>query len=125
MQEDQRISVVVLYLHPLFGEGIARLLATEPGLDVVPVAESDAASAERLLEAAPDVVIFERGEPDTATDLLRSAPGALIIDVSLSPGPTFTIERHEIRDQPEGILQAIRRIRTPDRRREGAAPVGR
>ena len=29
MQEDPRLSVVILYTHPLFGEGIARLLAAE------------------------------------------------------------------------------------------------
>jgi DNA-binding NarL/FixJ family response regulator len=108
MQEDRRVSVVVLYMHPLFGEGIARLLAAEPGLDVTPVAAADVDLAERSLALSPDVVIFERGDPDTATDILRFAPSALVIDVSLSPGPTFTYERHEIQAQPEVILDAIR-----------------
>lgn len=125
MQEDQRVSVVVLYTHPLFGEGIARLLAAEPGMDVTPVNASDVDRAERSLALAPDVVIFERGEPDTATDILRFAPSALVIDVSLSPGPTFTYERHEIQAQPEVILDTIRRIRFSVAPVEGSAPVGR
>jgi len=125
MQEDRRVSVIVLYTHPLFGEGIARLLAAEPGVDVMPVAVSDLRRAERSLAQAPDVVIFERGDPDTATDILRFAPSALVIDVSLTPGPTFTFERHEIQTRPEVILQVIRQIRVSGQPVEGAAPAGR
>lgn len=121
MPEDGRVSVVVLYRHPLFGEGIARLLSAEPGVDVTPVAASDAEQAECLLALAPDVVIFERGDPDTATDILRYAPSALVIDVSLSPGPTFTYQRQEIQAQPEVILQAIRQASS--HRGSGQAPV--
>ena len=109
MQEDRKVSVVVLYTHPLFGEGIARLLAAEPGVDVTPVAASDLEHAGRTLADAPNVVIFERGDPDMATDILRFAPSALVIDVSMSPGPTFTYERREIQARPEVILEAIRR----------------
>lgn len=125
MGEDRRVSVVVLYMHPLFGEGIARLLAAEPGMDVTPVHASDIERAERSLALAPDVVIFERGEPDTATDILRFAPSALVIDISLSPGPTFTYERHELQARPEDILQELRRIRVAVEPVEGSAPVGR
>ena len=125
MQEDRRVSVVVLYTHPLFGEGIARLLAAEPGMDVTPVDASNVERAERSLALEPDVVIFERGEPDTATDILHFAPSALIIDVSLSPGPTFTYERHELQAQPEEILQAIRRVRVSVAPVEGTAPAAR
>ena len=37
MQDDRPISVLILYAHPLLGEGIAGLLASEPGLEVVAV----------------------------------------------------------------------------------------
>ena len=121
MGGDRRVSVVVLYRHPLFGEGIARLLSAEPGVDVTPVAASDQAQAECLLAMAPDVVIFERGDPDTATDILRFAPSALVIDVSLSPGPTFTYERHEIQAQPEVILEAIRQASSHRRSGQGSS----
>ena len=108
MREDRRVSVVVLYTHPLFGEGIARLLSAEPGIDVTPVEASDLELAAGSLALAPDVVIFERGDPDTAADVLRYAPSALVIDVSLSPGPTFTYHREEISAWPEALLDAIR-----------------
>jgi len=126
MQEERRVTVVVLYMHPLFGEGIARLLSGEPNLAVTPLDASDPAQSEHILALAPDVVVFERGDPDTATDILRYAPSALVIDVSLSPGPTFTYQRHEIQAQPDVILDAIRGIKVaPDQPVEGATPVGR
>jgi DNA-binding NarL/FixJ family response regulator len=125
MREDRRVSVVVLYTHPLFGEGIAHLLSAEPGVDVTPVVASDLELAAGSLALAPDVVIFERGDPDTATDILRYAPSALVIDVSLRPGPTFTYQREEVEARPEGILQVIRRIRVRGGRVEDTAPVGR
>jgi DNA-binding NarL/FixJ family response regulator len=125
MREDRRVSVVVLYTHPLFGEGIAHLLSAEPGIDVTPVQASDLELAASSLALAPDVVIFERGDPDTAADVLTYAPSALVIDVSLSPGPTFTYQRHEVRAQPEVILEAIRGILAADGQLKDAAPVGR
>jgi DNA-binding NarL/FixJ family response regulator len=126
MQEERRVTVVVLYMHPLFGEGIARLLSAEAGLAVTPMDASDPEQSEHLLALAPDVVVFERGDPDTAVDILRYAPSALIIDVSLRPGPTFTYQRHEIQAQPDEILQAIRGIRVaPDQPVLDIAPAAR
>jgi DNA-binding NarL/FixJ family response regulator len=113
--DGRRISVVVIYTHPLFGEGLARMLAGEPGLDVIPVRSVDVLTAERSLAAGPDVVILERSEPDHAVDVLHFAPDALVIDVSIEPGPTFTYHREEIPARPDGLLAAIRAVRTLDR----------
>ena len=122
MPDEPRILVVVLYHHPLFGEGLARMLAAEPGLEVVPVSTVDVVAAERSLEPSPDVVIYERGDPDLAVDLLRFAPDALVIDVSMDPGPTFTYHREQIPARKEGLLRAIRDIRHLDEDAD-AAPV--
>ena len=121
MEEDRRVSVVILYTHPLFGEGIARLLSADPGMDVTAVAAADHEQAECSLALVPDVVIFERGDPDTAADILRHAPAALVIDVSLSPGPTFTYQRQEIGAQPDVILEAIRQAASHGGNRRAAA----
>ncbi len=115
MPDDRRISVVVIYTHPLFGEGLARMLAAEPGLDVVPLRSVDVQAAERTLAGAPDVVILERSDPDQAVDVLHFAPDALVIDVSIEPGPTFTYHREEIPARPDGLLAAIRAVRALDR----------
>jgi hypothetical protein len=106
-----RTTVVVLYAHPLLGEGLARLLSDEPGLDVTSVRTVDMLAAEHPLSPAPDVIILERSEPDHALDVLRFAPDALVIDVSLDPGPTFSYHRTQISTRPEGLLGAIREVR--------------
>ena len=108
MQDDRPISVLILYAHPLLGEGIAELLESEPGLEVVAVRSDERVMVERSLAAAPDVVIFERGDPDRAVEILEMAPAALVIDVGIGPGPTLTYRREEISARPEAILAAIR-----------------
>lgn len=121
MQDDRPISVLILYAHPLLGEGLAGLLSSEPGLEVVAVPNDDAAMVERALAAAPDVVIFERGDPDRAVQILERAPDALIIDVGIGPGPTFTYRREEISAWPDAIIEVIRQASSL--RRRGRTPV--
>ena len=111
MSGNRHLSVVILYTHSLLGEGLARVLAADPGLDVLPVSSRDARAAEIALTANPDVIIFERGEPLQAIDFLKAAPVALLIDVGLDAGPTFTYRREEIPARPEGILRAIHHLR--------------
>jgi DNA-binding NarL/FixJ family response regulator len=116
MQGSRRVSVVILYSHALLGEGLAKLLAAEPGLDITAVESHEIEAAEAALGALPDVVIFERSEPLQAIDLLKFAPDALLIDVGMDAGPTFSYQREEISAKPEGIVRAIRhlkRLRTP------------
>lgn len=115
MQADRHTTVVILYRHPLFGEGIQHLLASETDLDVTSTPSDDVDAMRCSLAAEPDVVIFERGVPDTAVEVLRAVPDALVIDVALDPGPTFTYHREEIRSEPDGIIGAIRRAAIPTR----------
>lgn len=123
MPAGHSVTVVILYRHPLFGEGIEHLLAHEPEMAVHSVPSADArAVADRLAEQ-PDVVIVERGASDTAVDVLRSAPDALVIDVALEPGPTFAYHREVIRSQPEGIIAAIRQAVLPGHRGVTSAPA--
>ncbi len=121
MQDDRPISVLILYAHPLLGEGLAGLLSSEPGLEVAAVQSNDAGMVERGLAAAPDVIIFERGDPDRAVEILELVPDALIIDVGIRPGPTFTYRREEISAWPDAILEAIRQASIP--RRSARTPV--
>jgi hypothetical protein len=104
-------TVAVLYQHPLLGEGLARLLSGEPGLEVTSVRTVDVLASEVPITPAPDVVILERSEPDHALEVMRFAPDALVIEVSLDPGPTVTYHRKEISARPEGLLRAIREVR--------------
>jgi hypothetical protein len=104
---EQRQRVVILYSHPLLGEGLGRLLTADPALQVELVRVDDLEGAEQALAGGPDVVVLERTAPIQALDLLRFAPSALFIDVGLDAGPSWTIRRDELSPQPEELLRAI------------------
>ena len=99
--------VVILYTHPLLGEGLQRLLGSAPGLDVQLVQVDGAEVVEQALRLAPDVVIVERTPILQAIDLLRLAPSALVVDVGLDAGPSWTYHRDQISPQPEELLRTI------------------
>jgi hypothetical protein len=99
--------VVILYEHPLLGEGLERLLRAEAGLRVELVHVDSLDVARCALDPSPDVVILERCPPVQALDLLRLAPDALFIDVGLDAGPSWAYHRDELSPQPEDILRAI------------------
>lgn len=107
MQGDRPISVLILYTHPLLGEGLAEMLAADPSLDVVAIPAGDAERTECALATSPQVIIFERGNPDRAVEILERVPNALIIDVGIGPGPTFTYRRDEISAWPDALIEAI------------------
>lgn len=120
--------VVILYSHPLLGEGLARLLGGDRDLTVEQVRVDDELDALAALAGCPgagcpDVVILERGVPIQPIDILRVAPTALLIDVGLDAGPSWTIRREELSPQPAEILRAIRACvgQTRARRRPRAA----
>lgn len=100
--------VVILYAHPLLGEGIRQLLSAQEDVEVDLVAVEDTGATRTALEASPDVVILERNTQVQALELLRMAPAALFIDVGLDPGPSWAYHRDLLSGQPEGIVDAIR-----------------
>jgi DNA-binding NarL/FixJ family response regulator len=116
--------VVILYAHPILGEGLARLLGDDADLAVQLVPVDDLATAEAALASGPDVVILERSLPLQAIDLLRIAPQALLIDVGLDAGPSWAYRREELSPQPDEILRTIRSaspVAHPKARRRGQA----
>jgi DNA-binding NarL/FixJ family response regulator len=121
MEDAQRTTVVILATHPLLGEGLARLLGQQPELTIVHVDRHDTAAAEAALSSSPDVVIVERDDVLIASDLLRFAPDALLIDVGIDVDGAFSLQRQKIPSQPDGILDAIRKM---SRTAVKAAPAG-
>lgn len=99
--------VVIVYAHPLLGEGLQRLLGATPGLQVQLVKVDCPEVVEQALLCEPDVVIMERTPIVQAIDLLRLAPTALVVDVGLDAGPSWTYHRDQISPQPEELLRAI------------------
>ena len=122
----QARRVVILYSHPLLGEGLARLLGGDRDLTVELVRVGEGPEAEAALAGSPDVVIVERSVALQAIDLLRAAPSALLIDVGLDAGPSWAYRREELSPQPDEILRTIRARRRPARGRRrvpAAVPI--
>ena len=110
MEADRSVSVLVLFRHPLFGEGIAHLLRNEPDFVVTSVRTGGDEDAECVTEPAPDVVIVERGDPDRAIDVLRAAPEALVVEVGIGAGPAYAYRREVIESQPDGLVRLIHEV---------------
>jgi len=73
---------VVVYEHPLLGEGVARLVRAATGVRVEAVPGDDPAALAALLAGVPRVVIVERGRQLDDLDLVEAAPRAVVIDLS-------------------------------------------
>ena len=119
MQGETR-RVLILYDHPLLGEGLERLLRDRSDLQVQLVHVDSLDVARAAVLSQPDVVIMERCAPVAAIDLIRLAPDTVFIDVGLDAGPSWTYRREEISPRPEAILQAI-----GSRPRPTSRPAGR
>jgi len=104
---QSRTRVLVLYRHPLLGEGLARLLGDEPKLDVVAAAADELDAVERALATDPAVVVFEEGGAMEALDVLRRASCHYVIDVSLATREAWTFSGHIVQSDDEHLTQAI------------------
>lgn len=64
------IRVLIVEDHPMVAEGLARVLAAEPGIDVVGTVGTAAEGLRRLRAEAPDVAVLDQTLPDgRGTDL--------------------------------------------------------
>jgi hypothetical protein len=72
---------VVVYEHSLLGEGIARVLASATGAQVLAVPGRDERVLAAVLAAGPHVVLVERGPLLDAVDVAAAAPAARVIDL--------------------------------------------
>lgn len=100
--------IVVLYSHPLLGEGLGRMLAAEPGIVVTTVSLGTLEALDAALAAEPDVVVFEEGGPIGVLDVLRRSGATVVVDVDITSSTAWTLERHALRSAPDEVLAAIR-----------------
>jgi hypothetical protein len=100
--------VVILYEHALLGEGIARHVLAQCGVQATVAPAHDLEAVTSALASDPSVVIFELTEPLQQGDLATVAPHAVLIDVSgtVTRGPAIAPGL----DGLERILEAVRAV---------------
>ena len=118
---DERRKVMLISNHPLFREGLTRVITRTEAYRV----EWEAASVEEAVTAAeetpPDVIIYDRssglaGEGELAA-LLRMAPSELVA-ISLSDPEMTVFSRRQVgRATVDDLLEVIEGI-DPQRRTE-------
>ncbi len=110
MSGDASGSVVILYEHALLGEGIARHVLAEIGVEPTVAPAHDLEAVTSALAFDPSVVIFELSQPLQQGDLAALAPHAVLIDVSsvVARGPAVPTSVAGL----EKILQAVRSVTT-------------
>jgi len=114
------VKVLVLYDHPLLGEGLGALMASVQELAVERVAMRDPDAMERALAYDADVVILEEGGPVGLVDLLRESRARAIVDVSINTSQAWTIRREAIAPDPESLIDRIISACLGDRHQAGA-----
>ncbi len=106
MQQPSRI--LVLYSHQVFGEGLGRMLADEPGLEVVTVDIAATEAVESAIDADPDLIVVEEGGRLDGIDVLRRARSPIVVDVDITTPDAWTLRRDHIASRPDAVVQAIR-----------------
>jgi hypothetical protein len=103
---DAQHTVVILYEHALLGEGIAKYLRAQVGIEATLGSAHDPAAVKSALALGPEVVIFESNDPFQQFDLSTLVPNAVLIDVStvITRGSVLTPCIAGL----EQILQAVR-----------------
>lgn len=104
----EQVRVLVLYSHPLMGEGLGRMLAAEPGVivDAVDIGEAEAVSA--ALAAEPEVIVVEEGGAVDAAEVVRRSHATLVLDVDITTTNAWTLRRESLSTRPDDFLDAIR-----------------
>jgi hypothetical protein len=104
----EQVRVLVLYSHPLMGEGLGRMLAAEPGVivEAVDIGEADAVSA--ALAAEPEVIVVEEGGAVDAAEVVRRSHATLVLDVDITTTNAWTLRRESLSTRPDDFLDAIR-----------------
>jgi len=111
MEGPSLVRVVILYVHPLLGEGLARLLAAEPGIAAAAISETDATGTAAALASRPDVVIVESADAVASPTVSGEGSPPLLLFVDID-GVAGTRDVGAITDDPERVVRAVRDLQS-------------
>lgn len=106
MVSEAQQPVVILYEHPLLGEGIAKYLRAQTGVEAMIASADDLDAVAAALACGPAVVIFEQTDTLQQVALATRAPRAVLIDVSavVTRGPVVSSDVAGL----ERVLKTVR-----------------
>ena len=102
------MRVLVLFSHPLLGEGLGRMLAGEPGIAVETVDVARPADVEAAIAAEPAVIVLEEGGPLDAAELVRRSSCPVVLDVDITTASAWRLRRETIASRPDDVIAAVR-----------------
>jgi two-component system, NarL family, nitrate/nitrite response regulator NarL len=70
--DGESARILIAGDHPIFRDGLKRLLETEPGLQVVGEAGDGASTLQLVRQLKPDLLLFDLAMPDVGLDILRA-----------------------------------------------------
>jgi hypothetical protein len=105
----QRRRVAVVYVHSLFGRGVARLLEADQSLEVECLRADLADTQEKVRRFNPQTIVVEEcGQGGAEKDAVRDLPPALVISVRPQDNVMEIYSTwQEVAARPEDLLQAV------------------
>jgi chemotaxis response regulator CheB len=104
------VRVLVLYSHPLMGEGLERMLAAEQGVTVDAVDVGEAGAVDEALAREPAVIVVEEGGVMDAADIMRRSNCPIVLDVDITTSQGWTLRRETLPTRPDDFLATIRLV---------------
>jgi DNA-binding NarL/FixJ family response regulator len=102
------VRVLVLYSHPLMGEGLGRMLAAEPGIEVESADIAEPGAVDLALSHEPEVVIIEEGGALDAGDIVRRSRCSMVLDVDITTTRAWSLRRELLSTRPDDFLASLR-----------------
>ena len=102
------VRVLLLYSHPLMGEGLGRMLSAEHGIEVTSVDVSTPCAVDEALALQPDVIIVEEGGPLDAADIVRRSTCPVVLDVDITTAHAWSLRRETLSTRPDDFLATLR-----------------
>jgi DNA-binding NarL/FixJ family response regulator len=105
VEASPTVHVVVLYRHPLLGEGLASLLSAEPGVTAEAVDRDDACGVADALKSQPELVVVEDSEALRSFDTAGSGSPSVFLTAIEGVGGN-TLGQHL--SDPEAVISLAR-----------------